>query len=450
MSNRNPTFPEIVRQDLELASLISMHPAQVAATNTILSLLVELDAADSMEAVYAFQEHLIKETLRATSARSDITASEKRVQRRKPPKPPKGWILHCDPHSMDPEEWRKERLVAARVVRQLQSIGDALAWRVLNYSRAAVIALSSNSPAGAMSQKRGLAAELAFARETWKRDGHFVMLHDLTSVLRIADATICFPDGSRAVREIKTSSNASRSAQTRHAARAIAAMFGEHALPIPDNLEMYLFHCPVHLKTDISKIQDLASLAAARGGTMAASIGKGRTLSVMDVTAVKDFNVVESLVRGWDQRREHAIRIAAPGEGINLSLSSVDFAARIAFLAPYGIYPLPAETRAKIITDLTVYTTTISLSRIQQFLSEKGMRSRNVLDRVNGLQQSDPVLRVTNGRRNFTLSWGTLGQLFIELIDPARFASAAAYLVEHGEPDRALVPTYRGEQAVWI
>jgi hypothetical protein len=103
--------------------------------------------------------------------------------------PPHAPELRSDGDPRDAATWDLEVDVCERVDRQLRSIADAMAWRVFNYDRRVIVALSRNQPAGPMVGKAGLQAERRFAADAWRENGSFVLLHDLTTCLTIGDAT---------------------------------------------------------------------------------------------------------------------------------------------------------------------------------------------------------------------------------------------------------------------
>jgi hypothetical protein len=63
-----------------------------------------------------------------------------------------------------------------------------------------------------MAGKSGLLAEREFLTRTWRDDGHFAIMHDLTSCLRIGDASVFMPGFVR-LEEIKTNNEHRTAAQ---------------------------------------------------------------------------------------------------------------------------------------------------------------------------------------------------------------------------------------------
>jgi hypothetical protein len=214
------------------------HPEQVANIGGVKELLGLFDQAHDPGIVRDVQSDLFQASYRAQQAAGDIRRARKRLQDGKAPGWPvdhgaelaefmaPAWRLRCDPGSHADKDWSGELRVAERVVRQLRSVGDALAWRVFRYDRRAIVALSSNSPPGPFVGKKGLGYELASVIDHWRERKTFTLLHDLTSVLRVMDSTELQPDGSLMVREVKSSPRASTSRQVRIAEAALAAIDG--------------------------------------------------------------------------------------------------------------------------------------------------------------------------------------------------------------------------------
>jgi len=96
-----------------------------------------------------------------------------------------------------------ERDVCERVSRQLQCVGDALAWKAFGYQRNFILVLSRNAPPGPMAGK-AVWKPSGVPHRRLARRGRFALLHDLTSCLRIGDVTIFDADRVH-LHEIKTS-----------------------------------------------------------------------------------------------------------------------------------------------------------------------------------------------------------------------------------------------------
>ena len=167
----------------------------------------------------------------------------------------------------NPESWALEIAVCERANRHLRSVGDALAWRVFNYDRRVIVALSRNQEPGPRHGKTGLAAERDFVAQWSADDDCFVLLHDVTSCLRIADATLFLAVGEyyeAELHEIKTNPEKRNSRQrTRHRLAEEAIRSGG---PLPGDWPANLINLSVPCKTHIGKeLLDGFRLAGDRG-----------------------------------------------------------------------------------------------------------------------------------------------------------------------------------------
>src|SRR2546429_5248136 len=74
--------------------------------------------------------------------------------------------------------------------RALRDIGDGIAWRLLDYDRAALVSLASHARKPHINLE-GLPAELNAFADIWnKHPGSLLVLNDLTHFLKKADITV--------------------------------------------------------------------------------------------------------------------------------------------------------------------------------------------------------------------------------------------------------------------
>ena len=199
---------------LDRANRLFLHPIHQNAYKTLVALVSDLRQCRSFEDFHHFQQMLLEEILKIQAHGAACTHVAKRLRKERTipadaPELRSGDDLHA------PESWELEADVCERVERQLRSIADALAWRVFNFDRQVIVALSRNELAGPMVGKEGLEAERAFVLDTWHDTGSFVLLHDPTTCLRIGDATEFRPVGTSGweayLHEIKKDPNRKKS-----------------------------------------------------------------------------------------------------------------------------------------------------------------------------------------------------------------------------------------------
>jgi hypothetical protein len=185
---------------------------QQTALKTIEELLAALRACRTQAELDDFQRGLFQHVVDAQILQAKASWNAKRVRhgRATPPAPSGDWAI--------------DRWVADRVVRQLRSLGDALAWRMFGFDRRYLLALSRNAgPPGPFVDridadgeptfKAGLDPELRVVLARWNEQRQFSLLCDLTNIIRICDVIAFTPTGPRLI-EVKSDGATARPAGT--------------------------------------------------------------------------------------------------------------------------------------------------------------------------------------------------------------------------------------------
>lgn len=162
----------------------------------------------------------------------------------------------------DPDAWETENLVFERICRQLRCVGDALAWRVMGYNRALVLALSRNERSGMLVNKEGLGWELGMIQEIWDERKRFALLHDITNCLRIGDFSEIIDQDNILVGEVKKGRNRN-SVQRARLRAAIDAVSKEGELPGGEDARIVWLNTP-H-RAHLQALTDACQLAEERG-----------------------------------------------------------------------------------------------------------------------------------------------------------------------------------------
>jgi hypothetical protein len=160
-----------------------VHGLQREALQRVRARLAAIKAARNWSDFYAVQADLLQDLLWAQEFKSRAKRNNIRSAKSK--------SLSEDAET---GSWELELRIAARVERQLRSVGDTLAWRLLECRRFVFWALSQNSGPGSMYRKTGLRAELKRV-EDLRASGHFALLTDLTQSIRIGDLIAFTPQG---------------------------------------------------------------------------------------------------------------------------------------------------------------------------------------------------------------------------------------------------------------
>jgi hypothetical protein len=321
---------------------VVLHPVQRSVHPVICELIAQLRTCETAEDYQDYQRALFQLVHAAETARAEVRRVVKRLKRglgvpSDAPELPTGADIS------DPDSWRLEDLTRERVVRQLRSVGDGLAWRVTGFDRCFILALSRNAQAGPMAGKAGLPFELGAVIELWEQRGHFALLHDLTSCLRIGDITEFTTDGRRLLHEVKAHGKGT-APQLQRMETAVRAV--NEGGPLPGSTER-LLQVETPLATDLHLLKVALDLADTRGvvgvkapGGRALVAGNARTLA-------RSGSNPDAALADWNSSRQRALRRAGiDSHNHHLSMRTGDWAARNPAAVPYAVYPLAQPSAA--------------------------------------------------------------------------------------------------------
>lgn len=458
VSRKNEPLSALVDRDLESAIKTVSHPAQVDTVNAVERLLLRLDACVEPVELYEFQVDLFRAMHSAQEAQAAASRALKRVAAARPPDFAVEWPVACDAGSLTPEDWELERRVAERAVRQLRTVGDALAWRIYGYDRRAIIALSQNSPPGPFVGKEGLGYELGAVQDRLRDRGHFALLHDLTNVLRIGDLTECHANGYLEIDEIKaTDSSGARAArrqQARRAQNAIDSIAGKKPLIAPpsssDDHRQHLWTSSVTFRSEVHQLAKVAQAASARQGWAVASLGQGRVLAFMDLVLAASRADAEATVKSYNARRGQLLDRVGWDRVHLLKARTADTASRHPYLAPISIFPIPADLRARLICDQAVAEMHIPVERVADALERADCRVETLLRHDNSeLDDGHDVLAAWRGTRRLLVHGPCMGQLLLELVDLSRWGKACREMLDTDAAAEHPVLLFSDEDRYW-
>jgi hypothetical protein len=328
----------------------------------------------------------------------------------------------------------------------LRAVGDALAWRVMGFDRRRIVALSRNEPSGPIVNKAGLPFELGVVDECWRKRGHFALLHDLTSCLRIGDVTEFAADGHRLL-EVKASRGRSRPEQSARMSAAVATI--NTGAPLPNGEE--LVDVDVALRTHLDTFSDALELSLARG-VAACRVPGGRAVvaySVLDVIRLgegaDDWIARSNRTRSAVLRRAHM-----DGATHHFSIRTTDRAARSPVSVPYGVYPLDPSLCAGLICDLLVAEIIFDPAALVDAAGRVGVRAEVLLPSRHGQVPPDgDVVRFHWGDRAMISHAQFIDQVLSEFMDlDAVAAGIRALLARPVAPDSAIL-VFAGQPQIW-
>ncbi len=399
----------------ELTSVV-LHPVQQHAHAVITDLISDLRTCEAPADYNDYQRALFQAIYAAETARAEVRRVVKRVRRGQPlpadaPDLPSG----VDPS--DPNAWRLEDVTWERVVRQLRSVGDGLAWRVTGFDRRFILALARNAQAGPMAGKAGLPYELGAVTELWEKKKHFALLHDLTTCLRIGDITEFTADGRRLLHEIKATSRRS-AAQLQRMAAAVRAV--NDGAPLPGTSER-LLSVNTSLATNLELLEVALGLADGEG-IAGVKVPGGRAIVAGNaITLARSGADPDTALANWNSVRQRVLRRTGIAEHTHhINMRSADWVGRNAGAAPYAVHPLTPAHCADLICDYSVVEFVASVDAILQTAERWGLVGESLLPDADGF--------LAAGQALFTPHW----EQWRERRCPCGCSPPAARRVGHG------------------
>lgn len=435
----------------ERANQLFMHPMHQDVYPALVQLIIDLRQCRSYEDYAHFQEDLLTKVLEVQAHRNACRQNARRLRAGRK-------LLATAPELRsglpveNPESWELEVDVCERVDRQLRSIADALAWRVFNYDRQVIIALSRNQPAGPMAEKEGLAAEREFVAEWSKDESSFVLLHDLTSCLRIGDATLFKSVGNEYeayLYEIKTDPERRKSTQLRRKRLAEEAV--RDGGPLPDDPDGRLVALETPYKTHLAMLRNAFDLAR-RDGVRGMRVPDGMALIAADMHRGYERWTEEAfLARTGVEHRGAMKRAHILDIGNHVTYFSNDYAARSPIMPPWAIYPLPPLDCANLIVDMAVYIVTVSSDSLIGALRNVGLEAEWTLPAGQPqLQSGQVIMRMHNGRHSTEMRPSEMQRLLLELVDLPTWAEGTRELLDHAKAGIRPWPIFANERKIWI
>jgi hypothetical protein len=445
------TMPQLlIDMPAERARQVFAHPSIQDTYYELPQLIVNLRQCRTYKDYYHFQQDLLGKVLVFQEHRRACTRVVRRLRRGESvpadaPELPTG----TDPHELD--SWELEVDVCERVDRQLRSVADAMAWRAFNYDRRVIVALSRNNPSGQMAGKEGLEAEREFLAQTWSDERSFVLMHDLTTCLRICDATRfkeVGPGFEAYLHEIKRDPERHRSAQSQRQRLAEKAI--RDGGPLPNDPDGRLVALGIPYKTHLSMLRDAFDKATTRG-LLGMKVPGGRSLVAASLPKGYELWPEEEFLERTAMTHKAACKRAGILDSGHLIVyRSDDIVARYATMPPWAIYPLSPAVCAGLITDMAVFIVTISKEALLGALQSVGLIAEWILP--PGLEKIDhgqPVMRIHNGVHAGGLRSSELQRLAFELVDLPTWAKGVKELFSRSELEGNPWHYFADEYKVW-
>ena len=444
-------MPQLLNEmSIERSNQLFLHPIHQDAYRDLIQLIADLRQCRSYEDYYHFQQNLLSKVLAVQEHRASCTRVARRLRMRRSV-PTDAPDLGSNADRNDPEAWELEVAVCERVDRQLRSVADALAWRVFNYDRRVIVALSRNDPPGPMVGKEGREAEQAFLTESWQEEHAFVLLHDLTTCLRIGDATLFKAVGDQYeayLYEIKADPDRRRSAQLRRKRLAEEAI--RDGGPLPNDPDAHLIALDVPYKTHLGMLRDAFERAATRG-LIGMKVPGGRALVAANLSRGYELWPEQEFLERTGAVHEAACKRAGILRDEHLvTFYSNDMVARSPTMPPWAIYPLHPVVCASLIVDMAVFFVTITSEPLIAALREAGLTARWLLPPdLEQLEGGQAVMRIHNGIRATEMRSSELARLTLELVDLRTWVEGVREVLARPDVQGRPWHSFADEYKVW-
>lgn len=356
----------------------------------------------------------------------------------------------ADYSGQDPE-FLEEHEIAAGVAKRLayivRQIADGIAWRALNYHRAALYQLASKPQTGHLSLE-STAHELRFAAAHVETSGNPVIINDLTNFLRFGDYTSIGPDGVT-VAEVKGGEASAKSRRARRQRRALDSVLDFLNAGIRETREgshrIHLFRVPP--KTHLPTVRQLIREAKHKGDAHA-RLSDSLAVDVLYSTLLAEITEDEATPRLF--RNPFAQSSDASSSH---SLELFDRFSRN--LAPYSIYPFADEDCTDIMTGALWLITHFNHGNLVRCLRRRGLvvalPTPQQLDAFSSMShgertrhEDDVAIWVyrANDPRRVHIYPALLGRVIWEFLDEESFADATEEILDQDPAEVAVLPAY--------
>ena len=433
VSRRNTNLLERPIDDIDA---ILRHPRQLAAVARVAQLIETLRTLRRPVDYFEFQGDLFRTVYEAQQKQAAASRNFKRAR---------------SGRGHTSKEVQLELAVSDRIVRQLRSVGDALAWRAFNYDRRIFLVLSQNAPVSPMVNKPGLEYELGQVVEIWKQENTFTLLHDLTNTLRIADLTKFTKDGPRLI-EVKKNSAGPTPRQRERMERAIRAINGGVAA-FDEDLRSSLWQTSIQFKSHLSRLRKAITVAD-RDGISSVQVGDQWVVSCLSVGSPGLPKATEDAIARFGFLRERSFKKARMDQARHhlRGVGVVDRVGKSGSAAPLAIFPFEPQVCARLICDYLSFETMITWERLEAPFRDEGFGTECPLDERHEASMDDqPVLVITRGLAGLTIPGTGIHQILFEFLDPRTYAAALREFfqrIDRDEPFRFLF-AFANERAVW-
>lgn len=408
--------------DVEKMARLLVHPAHGTVARALHELIVEYRTAVDRSELRQPQEHLAA----ALSEAERLFGEARRAQK-------KG-----SGDDVDVAFWR------ATCVR-LRAIGDAAAWKFLNFRRQWILLMGRNQHPGHVTMKDGFANEWQLFQEHWDA-GEPTLLTGLTNSITLGDLLVARDDVLWTI-EVKRNLSHSKRQQTDRLRQLQRQLMGVPRIDGPDGVS-WVHEVNEPYRSFWSEA-DVHIERAMKDGFAAwvPSPGVGILFSSVAAAGIERDMAEVTLNR----ERDRAGAILGPATH-RILVHSYNFPYRSSRTAPFGIFPIKPEYASLLLAGELVFTVELRIERYLEELRRVGFDAKHPIpeDGPEGPLPRD-IAEWRRGRDRGVLHASAVEQLAIELLDPTVWADGIAQSFTPPGPERrwGSYVCFAGESEAW-
>ncbi len=337
------------------------------------------------------------------------------------------------------------------VVSIIKNIADGIVWRLFDYKRADIRAISDKKHhSGHIQSGKGLRKELEKWAYVFDSGKGIAFMNDLSNCLRIGDISIFQPNGDIIIEEIKAGEGAKKGSrilrQTRERKRVIEFLSERGGIVNNQKVEISSYDIP--LKNMLKDVLKLINKAKKKGISYK-KFGDYLIVECLDYNATLEY--AESKVKNTKikikDKKEHLMK--KWNKKMIRSMSNKDIIGEFCKnVAPYSIFPFPIDIRLGLMSGLIFLKSYLNLEEIIKMFERDGWTVE--LEDMNQ-QQYDFIFTLSKDKYYFKFPFVLLLRIMSEFLCPSVLLDSVNLDYERSEYGRSkgIAPSFDLEHQLW-
>ncbi|MFQ5754387.1 MAG: hypothetical protein ACE5HI_20605 [bacterium] len=261
-------------------------------------------------------------------------------------------------------DWARTKKFSQLIRKTVRNLGDCIAWKLLDYNRAWIGVLGDKEPVGKIEASESLLHELNELYNHTVTYNNLALLNDLTNVIRVSDLVVKNRNGKYALQEVKSSGNQNRRTKSQETTRKNITRFFMTGKMSDENGNWEIINFTVPFKTYFDELNDVFGKAE-KDGLASRYLEDFLQVEVFIPDRLPK-NVTEkyfedvSLPSHPKWSKEHRVLTFDTFSELKL-----DFRHHV----PPGLFPLPVELCAKLMTGYAVIFSSLNLDILAEHLT---------------------------------------------------------------------------------